>query len=91
MVLFKPTALGREVEHLIQRGEYISLHFDMIGALSGKAVWGLVMGPRSPVSALYQIVEGHRPVPNLHTSVLIEELDRSNVHRYKYVNESEWK
>ena len=91
MVLFKPTALGREVAHLIQRREDISLHFDMIGALSGRAVWGLVMGPRSPVSASYQLVEGYRPVPNLHTSVLVEELDHSNVHPHKYLNEKEWK
>ena len=83
MVLFKPTALGREIAHLVQRREDISPHFDMIGALSGRAVWGLVMGLRSPVSASYQIVEGYRPVPNLHTSVLVKELDHSYVHRHK--------
>ena len=84
MVLFKPTALGREVAHLIQRREDISLHFDMIGALSDRVVWGLVMGPRSPVSALYQIDEGYRPVPNVHISVLIKELDHSNMRPYNY-------
>lgn len=82
-MLFKPTSLGPEVVHLIQKREDISLHFDMIGALSCRAVWGLVMGPRSPVSASYQIVEGYRPVPNLHTSVLVKELDHSYVHRHK--------
>ena len=90
MVLFKPTALGREVAHLIQRRKDISLHFDTIGALSERALWGLVMGPGSHVSALYQNVEGYRLVPNLHTSVLIEKLDYSNVHGYKYVNQREW-
>ena len=87
MVLFKPIALGRGVAHLIQRREDTSLHFDMIGALLGRAVCRLVIGSRNPVSALYQIVEGYRPVPNLHTSVLIEELDYSNFHRPKYLKE----
>lgn len=41
----------------------------MIGALSGRIVRGLAMGPRNPVSALYQIVKWSRPVPNLHTCV----------------------
>ena len=83
MVLFKPTALGREVAHLIQRREDISLRFHMIGALSGRAVWGLVMGPGNPVSALYQIVEKYRPVPNLHTTVLVKVLGHSYVRRHK--------
>lgn len=60
-MLFRPKALGPEVPHLIQRREDISLHFDMIGAFSGRAVWGLVMGSGSSVSALYQIVEGTVP------------------------------
>ena len=48
------------------------------------------MEPKSPVSALYQIGEGYRSIPTLHTSVLIAELDHSNVRRHMYFNEREW-
>lgn len=39
------------------------------------------MEPKSPVSALYQIGEGSRSIP---------ELDHSNVRRHMYFNEREW-
>ena len=90
MVLFRPTALGREVAHLIQRRKDVSLHFSMIGALLHRGVCGLVMGPRSPVSVLYHVVEGYRPVSSLLTSMLIEGLEHACVHRHEYFIERGW-